>query len=62
MGKSVASERRVVSYPTNVNAKLLTAESNMHGKSKSAIINDALSQYYEAKTGEEKRRLLQGIR
>lgn len=62
MGKSVASQRRVVSYPASVNAKLLSAESNLHGKSKSAIINEALSQYYESKSETEKRMLLGAIK
>lgn len=62
MAKSVAHKRKVNAYPSTVNFKLLSAESDMTSISRSRIVDKALKQYYDSMPEGEKRRLLNWLK
>lgn len=58
MSKSVALNRKIEAYPKPVHYKLLLAEADLTGSSRSRIVTEAIEQYYDRMPEDEKRKLL----
>lgn len=62
MAKSVALDRKINAYPSPVNHKLLVAESELNGVSRSSIVDKALKLYYEGMPEVDRRKLLNELK
>ena len=62
MAKSVALNRKISAYPSNINHRLLMAEAKNSDISISSIVDDALKKHYDTMTEDKKRQILNRLK